>query len=142
MNEDDTTDKQKLISILNALKLPASQWLLSGEAVRVLAGSETEKLEEVDIFVTTALWFAMYESTSLTWGLSLPDPENEERKNDPPSLFVKFVGIQVNVFHAWPRRMINIDVNFWMRNAETISGFPCIPVRFHYSPGKGESWVQ
>ncbi|MEO6159236.1 MAG: ATP-binding cassette domain-containing protein, partial [Ilumatobacteraceae bacterium] len=88
-----------------AIKLGTRVAVLRTGGVLAQVGPPSELLSHpVDTFVTTALWFTMYESTSLTWGLSLPDPENEGRKNDPPSLFVKFVGIQVNVFHAWPRR--------------------------------------
>lgn len=140
MNERD-----RLEHILTQLDLPQGQWVVSGSGVLVLHGIERSRpMGDLDIFVATRLWFSLLnqsiaaptppdgagERASL-WSVWTTDPNDRARCVDPPYLFREVYGLEVNVFFNWRRRGIgDIDVAFWMANAEYVSGWPCIPLQF------------
>ena len=122
------TDLEKVEQILKALNFPLGQYVIGGSGSMVLHGIE-RKMRDLDIFVSTALWFRLYESTVLTWGLILPDPENDAVKADPPILTVRFLELDVEVYFNYRRRSIgDIDVAFWLKNYNLADGWPCIPL--------------
>lgn len=99
-------DRQKLHDIMQAMNLPKGQWALVGDAAKFVndamlnnidAEDDDRSLSTIDILVTTATWFARYESTDLVWALGLPDPDETRIFADPPRLFMEFLEIEVNL---------------------------------------------
>jgi hypothetical protein len=122
------TDREKVHEILKALKFPLGQYVIGGSGSMVLHGIERE-MRDLDIFVSTALWFTLYESTTLTWGLVLPDPEDDATKADPPILTVEFLELPIEVYFHYRRRSIgDIDTAFWLKNYTLQDGWPCVPL--------------
>lgn len=123
------SDRERLDKVLEALKLPRGQWCLSGSSVMELHGIDRERpMGDIDIFVSTALWFQLYESTALIWGLSIPDSADTAERCDPPFLYVELLGIEINVYYDWHHEAVNVA--FWIHNAEMVEGWPCIPLQF------------
>lgn len=100
------TEREKIISILTALRLPRGQYIVAGSGAMVLHEvPRTRPIGDLDIFVSTALWFQLYENANgFIWGLFVPDSRDVKRKADPPYLFANFLGIEVNVFFDWRKR--------------------------------------
>jgi len=122
------TDREKVEQILRALHFPLGQYVIGGSGSMLLHGIDRD-LRDLDIFVSTALWFRLYESTELTWGLVLPDPNVDAEKADPPILTVRFLELDVEVYFNYRRRSIgDIDVAFWLKNFVLADGWPCIPL--------------
>jgi hypothetical protein len=130
---DDMSEKERLVSILNALNLPRGQYLVGGSGAMILRGIPRHKeMSDLDLFVSTALWFQLYESTSMIWGLYVPDSADAKRRCDPPYLYVKILDLEINVFFNWRRRnnASDIDVALYLNNPENVEGWPCIPLQF------------
>lgn len=90
------TDREKLESILKALRFPEGQYVIHADAAHVILGKMSET-NNLPMSVSTALFFGLLESieAGLIWGLWLPDPEDEEQRCDSPVLFVTLLGIEV-----------------------------------------------
>ena len=128
-------EKERLVRILCDLNLPEGQWILSGSGVLCLHGIERDRpMGDVDIFVATRLWFEILRSAMYsedTWKVWTTDPEDPARRSDPPYLYKEMHGIEVNIFSAWRRRQVgNIDVAWWIANAEMVDGWPCVALQF------------
>lgn len=121
-------ERQRLDRVLRQLNLPKGRWVLSGSGVMVLHGMD-RKMGDVDIFIATRCWFDLL-ATGL-WQVYTTDPDDFKRRADPPYLYRTVGDIEVNVFFDWRKRGVgDIDVNFWLHNAEYVGGWPCIPLAF------------
>lgn len=134
-------EKQRLLRVLEDLNLPEDQWILSGSGSLVMHGIERDRpMGDVDIFCATRLWFDLYheglvgiirEGSYAPWHVWTTDPDDPKRRADPPYLYKEIHGIEVNVFHSWRKRGVgDIDVAFWLANAEIIDGIPCVSLQF------------
>jgi hypothetical protein len=135
------TEKGRLIRILRELNLPRGQWILSGSGVMCLHGIERDRpMGDIDIFCSTRLWFDLYHSGLVgiihehgesPWRIFTTDPTDPKRCVDPPYLYKKIYDIEVNIFFSWRKRSVgDIDVGFWIANAQEVDGIPCIPIQF------------
>lgn len=134
-------EKERLDRILYALDLPENQWILAGSGVLVLHGIDRGRpMGDVDIFCSTRLWFQIYfdalnpgragAALQEPWKIFTTDPKDIKRRVDPAYLYKEMHSIEVNVFSSWRQRSTgNIDVGFWMANAEKIQGWPCVPLQ-------------
>jgi hypothetical protein len=102
---------------------------------------------DLDLFVTTALWFELSEKFTRTrtqrvseetlretegeWYLITPPRHDPKRRCDPAILRGYIEGLTVDVFCDWRRRggSGDFDVNFYMMNAELVQGWPCAPLQ-------------
>ena len=139
-------EKPRLLKILSELDLPEGQWLLSGSGAMVMHGIERGRpMGDVDIFVATRVWFELYhrdffngtmqgvrlEDGRKRWQIWTTHSEDVAARCDPPYLVKEMHGIEVNIFHSWRQRDVgNIDVAFWMLNADVVDGIPCVPMQF------------
>jgi hypothetical protein len=132
-------EKIRLIRVLddisNEYGLLDGEWILCGSGVLVLHGIDRGRpMGDVDIFVATRVWFEIFfkEITRENpWKIFTTEPHDAKRRVDPPYLYRDMHGIEVNIFQDWRRRGIgDIDVAFWMNNAEKVEGWPCTPLQF------------
>lgn len=144
MNEAERVHK-----ILTDLNLPDGQWTLTGSGVLILHGITAEQrgkpMGDLDIFVSTMLWFKLYSREHevwakdgghprpIFWDLFLTSGSDPKRRCDPPYLYETFYGLEVNIFSSWRVRGIgDIDVNNWIHNAQKVAGWPCVPLQYLY----------
>lgn len=137
-------ERERIHRIVNDLALTDGRYVLAGSAVMVLHGIDRAP-RDIDIFVATATWFNIYNTTEASqftglgsspanlltrvWSLFVTDPDDRMRRSDPPYLYRVMHGIEVNIFHSWRKRGIaDIDVAFWLHNAEIVDGIRCIPL--------------
>jgi hypothetical protein len=121
-------DRDRIKKIAEELNIPAERWVLGGSGVMVMHGIE-RKMRDVDIFTSTATWFGLFGTGD--WDVFVTDPDDPQRRCDPPYLYRVMHDIEVNIFFNWRRRgRGDIDVAFWVHNTEMIDGIPCLPLQF------------
>lgn len=99
--------------------------VVAGSGVMVMHGMDRE-LGDVDLFVSTRDWFNMYWDIDLYWKVFTTDPSDPKRRHDPPYLYCKMYGIEVNVFFCWRiRDKGNLDLNKAWQESEIIDGVRC-----------------
>lgn len=123
-------DRDRLLAVIHDLDLPPGQWFLCGSGVLVMHGLRDHKpMGDIDIFLATRPWFDLYHGGG--WELFTTPPEDADRAADPPYLYRTMYGIEVNVFFDWRTREVgNLDINWWLRNAEEVEGVPCTTLEF------------
>jgi hypothetical protein len=134
------TGHERIVRILDDLRLPRSQYMVNGSGAMVLQGiSETERgrpVGDLDIFCATALWFDLWayrhQTQDVRWQLVTPNPDDPRRRCDPPILRTFMYGLEVDVFSGWRYRAWgNFDVNGLIANAALIDGrWPCARLEF------------
>lgn len=123
------------MAILSLLRLPPNQYVIAGSGSMVMQGVERDRpMGDLDVFVSTRLWFKMYEARRLRvphWSLFTTDPEDPKKRSDPPYLHATIHGFPVHIFFQWRHRsMGNIDLGFWFLNAVMVDDIPCADLRF------------
>lgn len=129
------TDKERLILIVNELRLPRGQWVLCGSGVMVMHGLRDHRpMGDIDIFIATRPWFTILSKAAIEgWRIFTTDPTDYKRRADPPYLYRDMHGIEVNIFFDWRRRGVgDLDINLLILNAEEIEGVPCAPLQMLY----------
>lgn len=131
------TERNRLKKIISELDLPAGQWILSGSGILVLHGIERDRpMGDVDIFCSTRTWFHLFFRDMMShnrnpWGIFTTEPDDRKTRCDPAYLFKEMHGIEINIFHDWRKRGVgDIDVAFWMANADIVDGIPCVRLQF------------
>ncbi len=133
------TNDQKATQIISALGLPEGHYaVLHHEGSMVIeaplshtnlaTGESTPYVDRwMDIYVTTAVWFQLYESTEsgILWTLCLPDPNNPERRCDHPHLEYDLTGITIRVFYAIDRAP-PMMMSEAIASAEKLDGIPVL----------------
>jgi hypothetical protein len=135
-------EKPRLIRVLEDLDLPEGQWVLSGSGVMCLHGIERDRpMGDVDIFLATRTWFRYYHeglvglldpnTQNHPWKVFTTDPDDPDRRCDPPYLYKEMHGIEVNIFSSWRLRGIgDINASELIRDAEMVEGWPCASLEF------------
>jgi hypothetical protein len=121
--------ERALLTLAGEGALPDGNWIVSGSAVLVLHGLvRSRPVGDLDLFIATEDWFSLYHTHQ--WDLITTDPNDPARRCDPPYLSRVIGGLEVNVFFEWrTRRWGNFDVNYKIAHAETVRGWPCVPLR-------------
>lgn len=132
-------EKNRLRRILDEFSMTHGlldgEWVLSGSGVLVMHGIDRGRpMGDVDIFVATRTWFEIFFRGLLDienpWKIFTTDPDDPKRRADPPYLYRDMYGIEINIFHSWRKRSIgDIDVAWWLVNAEKIEGIPCVTLQ-------------
>lgn len=128
-------DRERLVKVLEELDLPTGQYVISGSAVMVLHGLERPRpMGDLDIFCATRLFFNMLlsggYSEGTNWALWTPDPNDRASCCDPAKLYKSYHGLQVDIMSDWRHRPVrNIDVAWWIYNAENVDGWPCLSLQ-------------
>jgi hypothetical protein len=143
-------DERSMIDgVMDILRLPGNEYFFNGSTVLALHGIERERpMGDIDIFVTTALWFDLLERFGYTktarvsagtvaqeegaWWLIVPKRDDPKRRTDPPILRGRLCGITVDIFFTWRKRNDHSDLDcaFYMANVEFIGGYPCAQLQF------------
>lgn len=133
------TNAQKAAQILGALDLPEGHYAVErwpGDSLVAevslspgLAPPFTDLW--MNIYMSTAVWFQLYESTvsGIVWTLCMPDPNNESKRCNPPRLEYKLLGITIRAMYDRTdvnARMSGEDLSEAIANAEKIDGIPVI----------------
>lgn len=123
----DSQLSDELLDILVELDLPKDEYILGGSGPLMLRN--IRRVNDVDIFVTTSLWFRVYANQD-GWKIYRTDPKDVVRRCDPPFLYKEINGIEVNLFFGWKTRgpMSQLDTASLMSRAEIVLGIPCIPL--------------
>jgi len=125
-------ERKRVHAIMRTLDLPEGQYALAGSAAMVLSGIQRAKeMGDLDIFVSTRLWFQILDEPGIDWQIFTTDPDDFHRRCDPPYLYATIFGLEVNIFSGWRTRgRGDIDVNLWVHNAKPIEGLMCVPLEF------------
>ena len=128
------TGRRRVTRILDELALPSNQYMINGSGAMLLQGISEEvrgrPIGDLDIFCATRLWFDLYHKDF--WQLVTPNPEDPDRRCDPPILRSFMYELEINVFSSWRWRTYgNFDVNGIIRNAILVDGrYPCAHLNF------------
>lgn len=148
--------------VASFLALPGDEYFFNGSSVLALHGIDRDRpMGDIDIFVTTALWFDMFDDYAIKltdqaisrrmpgtlaegeWALIVPSRTDSRRRIDPPILRANLFGITTDVFLNWRRRNGpgDFDPAFYLANTERIQGLPCAPLQFimDWKLGQGRS---
>ncbi len=126
------TLEQKATQIISALALPEGHYavLHEGESLVKEIPYGVDNVEGwMDIYVTTAVWFQLYESTEsgILWTLCLPDPNSIDSRCEHPHLEYELLDIAVRVFYA-PDNSRTVLVSQAIADAEKVDGIPVLKV--------------
>lgn len=132
LDVENVSDKnlEQLDKILRQINLPKGQWVLWGSAVMTLHGIEYGRsFGDVDIFLSTRAWLDLQKDPS--WTIFSTNPNDPERRSDPPFLYKYVDGVRVDVFPNWRNRYDydNFNVSELITNAEIVKGWPCVPLK-------------
>lgn len=133
------TNDQKATQIISALGLPEGHYAVLHHEGSMVAevqlshtdlrtGETTPSLDDwMDIYVTTAVWFQLYESTEsgILWTLCLPDPNNPRRRCEHPRLEYDLLGITIRVSYAVDQ-VPPLALSEAIANAEKLDGIPVL----------------
>jgi hypothetical protein len=130
-------DYARLKAIATDLNIPNGRWVLAGSGSMVMHGID-RRMRDVDIFCATQTWFSLMSraigetlSGEHKWSVFATDPDDPQKRCDPPYLYRTMHDIEVNVFSGWRRRGVgDIDVAFWIHNAVMVDGIPCVNLQF------------
>jgi hypothetical protein len=106
--------------------------IVAGSAAMVLHGIELGRIPgDIDLFVPTEDWFALYESWRGDFNTYVdvftPDPEDPRRLVDPPYLIERSnPDLPVHIFFGWRYRPLegNWDVADMFRSPDVKHGWP------------------
>lgn len=117
----------ELLAIIEKLDLPKEEYILGGSGPLMLR--DIRRVNDVDIFVTTDLWFRVYANQD-GWKIYRTDPYDTVRRCDPPFLYKEVNGVEVNLFFGWKTRgpMSQLDTASLMSRSEEVCGIPCVPL--------------
>jgi hypothetical protein len=120
------TAQEHIVSLLRELNLPIEQYVVTGSGV--LALRNLRPIRDLDIIVRKRLWKHM--ETDPSWVLVGPDPDDPERKNNPPHLEQRINGVLVNVFQDYKHAGFFVDAQYHLENPEWVSAenqmWPCV----------------
>lgn len=128
------TSRECITRILDELAFPHTQYMVNGSGAMILQGiTEKERgrpVGDLDIFCATRLWFDLLDKG--VWQLVTPNPDDPNRRCDPPMLRAFMYGLEVNVLSTWRWRTSgNFDVNGLIRNAILVDGrYSCAHLNF------------
>lgn len=94
------TPSERVVRIVKALDLNASQFFLGGSAA--LALRDIRHVSDLDVGVTTRYWWALHGAGG--WEVVTPLPSSEWENCDPPYLRRIVNDTEVHVFYSWRRR--------------------------------------
>lgn len=113
------SDREKICKILEALHLPEGQHAV-GDAARSVLLNEMSETDTLVIYITTALFFHLYETVEggLIWGLWMPDPADTEHMTDAPIIYTTILGIEIRATFAVPpdqiAEAVKVDDAWWV----------------------------
>jgi hypothetical protein len=149
MTSERTLREAQIVQrVAGYLALPHGEYFFNGSSVLALHGINRDRpMGDIDIFVTTALWFDLLEKSGYTrttrlspstlaqeegrWWVIQPDRKDFKRRIDPPILRTYLFGITVDIFLNWRKRggPGDFDPALYLLNTERINGLPCAPLQ-------------
>jgi hypothetical protein len=109
--------QEHIVSLLRELNLPIEQYVVTGSGT--LALRNLRPIRDLDVIVRKRLWKKL--EADPEWVLVGPDPDDPERKNNPPHLERTVGGVLVNIFQDYKHAGFFVDAQYHLENPEWVS---------------------